>query len=95
MVPRQDSIGYQKQRFCAHNESDSRIVKEEHVNKQCSDGTHPIKKAYQLGGKTFIIISQEIVDQLCITDDTWFQQEIINDEIVLRIINWNENGGLV
>ena len=92
MPPQTNSSFYQNQEYGARTESDIR-PKEEPVIKQCSEGICRPKKAHQLWGKTFIIIPQEIVDKLCINEDTWFQQELINNGIVLRILNWNEKGG--
>jgi hypothetical protein len=92
--PRTDSLAYQKQKHCAHNESDTTIVCEEHINKQYPEGFRQIEKAHQLAGKTFIVIPQEIVDKLCINQDTWFREDITGNRITLTITQWKENGGL-
>lgn len=87
MPPRQNSIGYQKQNYGAHTESDSGIVKGEPINKEYSEGIPNFsRQAHQIAGRTFVIISQEIVDKLCINEDTWFQQDISGNGIVLRIL---------
>jgi hypothetical protein len=93
MRPRQDS-GYQKQKYCAHSESDIEIDYGEHTNKQYSEGFRRIRKVHQFAGKTFIVIPQEIVDKHCINQDTWFREDITDNGITLTITQWKENGGL-
>ena len=94
MQPKTDSVVYQKQKYCTHTETDSGNVKDEHINKENSKlGNIRIKKAHQFAGKTFVVISQEIVDKLSINEDTWFQQELICNGIVLKILDRDWNGG--
>lgn len=95
MHPRQDSIGYQNRKYCAHNGFDIKVDGENHPNKQYPDGINQLRKAHQLCGKTFVVISDEIVNKLCINENTWFQQEVTDGGIVLRILNWNEKAGPV
>lgn len=94
MHPRQDSVRYQKQKYCEHNESDTTIDCKGQTNKQYSEEVHLIKKAHQLSGRTFVVISQEIVDKLCISQDTWFHQDLTSNGIILRILDRNGDGGL-
>ncbi|MFY9966040.1 MAG: hypothetical protein WAK50_09910 [Nitrososphaeraceae archaeon] len=71
-----------------------RIESEEHINKQYSGGIGRLKNAHQFAGKTFIVISQEIVNKLCINQDTWFREDITGNAITLTITQWKENWGL-
>jgi hypothetical protein len=92
MQPRTDSGVYQKQSTTpGYTESDSGIVREEPVNKEYSErGNSRLKKAHQISGRAIVIISQEIVDKLCIDEDTWFQQDISGNGILLRILEPRE-----
>ena len=94
MVPRTDPIVYQKQKYGAHIESDSRTDFEDYINKQYREGIHRIKHAYQLGGRTFVVLSEDIVDKLCVNENTWFRQDLTSNGIVLRILDRNGDGGL-
>jgi hypothetical protein len=96
LPPQTDSVVYQKQKYGAHSEPDSGIVKEEPINKEYSEVIPNLpRKAHQIAGRTFVIISQEIVDKLRIDEDTWFKQEIIGNRVILRILDWNEEGGRI
>ena len=37
--------------------------------------TAPLKQAHLVSGKIFVVIDSNIVDQLGIDENTWFQQE--------------------
>lgn len=90
MHPRQDSFGYQKQKYGAHTESDSGNVKDERTNKEYTKlGNIHIKKVHQFAGKTFIAKSEDIVDKLCIDQNSWFQLDLTGEGIFLRIPNLN------
>jgi hypothetical protein len=95
MPPRQDPSAYQKQNFRAQTDSDSTIHSEKQTNKQYYEGSSQIKKAHQLAGRTFVIISQEIVDELRINQNTWFRVDIAGNGITLTITHWKENIGLM
>jgi hypothetical protein len=77
----------------AHAESNGTTDSEEYINEQ-SKGIGRLKNAHQFAGKTFIVISQEIVDKLCINQETWFREDITGNGITLTITQWKENGGL-
>ena len=48
---------------------------------------NPRKKAYCISDKTFVIIDESLVKRLSINDDTWFEQEVTEEGILLRISN--------
>jgi hypothetical protein len=56
-------------------------------NKRFSDKTkNPIKKAHCISNKTFVVIDDRLVERLKIDkENTWFEQEQIEDGILLRI----------
>ena len=45
----------------------------------------PLKKAHFVSGKIFVVIDNNIVDQLGIDENTWFQQERSENGILLKI----------
>ena len=45
----------------------------------------PLKKAHLVSGKTFVVIDNNILDQLGIDENTWFQQERSENGILLKI----------
>jgi hypothetical protein len=47
--------------------------------------TPPLKKAHLVSGKIFVVIDNNIVDQLGIDENTWFQQERSENGILLKI----------
>jgi hypothetical protein len=56
---------------------------------------NPIKKAYCIADKTIVVIDESLVKRLSINDDTWFEQESIEEGILLRISNQNKGVGEV
>jgi hypothetical protein len=47
---------------------------------------NPLKKAHCISNKTFVVIDDRLVEQLKIDEEnTWFEQEQIEDGILLRI----------
>lgn len=77
-----------------HTESGGTINSGKHISEQYSKGICRLKNAHQFAGKTFVVISQEIVDKLCINQDTWFREDITGNTITLTITQWKENGGM-
>ncbi len=53
----------------------------------------PKKKAHCFADKTFIVIDEAIVQRLSIDDETWFEQEVIEEGILLRIYHKNKGIG--
>jgi hypothetical protein len=47
--------------------------------------TPPLKRAHLVSGKIFVVIDNNIVDQLGIDENTWFQQERSEKGILLKI----------
>jgi hypothetical protein len=47
--------------------------------------TPPLKQAHLVSGKIFVVIDNNIVDQLGIDENTWFQQERSENGISLKI----------
>lgn len=45
----------------------------------------PKKKAYRIADRTFVVIDESLVKYLSIDDDTWFEQELTEEGILLRI----------
>ena len=51
-----------------------------------SKAKHPLKKAYSIYNKTFVFIDDSLVKELVIDENnTWFEQEKIENGIMLRI----------
>jgi hypothetical protein len=46
---------------------------------------HPKKKAHRIADTTFVVIDESLVKHLLIDDETWFEQELTEEGIVLRI----------
>lgn len=44
-----------------------------------------VKKAHRISARTFVIIPDVIVYKLGINEDTWFEEEIIDNGIFLRL----------
>jgi hypothetical protein len=64
------------------------------------NGTHtsrdiPIKQLHTLQGKTFVVIAESIVNKLNIDNDTFVEQLLVDEGILLRVrrltIYQNEN----
>ena len=53
-------------------------------NKGCS-ANNPKKKAYRIADKTFVVIDESLVKFLSIDDETWFEQELTEEGILLRM----------
>jgi len=49
-----------------------------------------LKKAFQVYGKTIIVIHKDLVNQLQIEDQTWLEEEITKEGILLRISSWRD-----
>ena len=47
--------------------------------------TPPLKQAHLVSGKIFVVIDNNIVDQLGIDENTWFEQERSENGILLKI----------
>ena len=47
--------------------------------------TPPLKQAHLVSGKILVVIDNNIVDQLGIDENTWFQQERVENGILLKI----------
>jgi hypothetical protein len=45
----------------------------------------PLKKAHIVSGKIFVVIDNNIVNQLGIDENTWFEQERAENGILLKI----------
>ena len=44
-----------------------------------------VKKAHRISGKTFVVIPDGIVYKLGINEDTWFEEEVIDNGVFLRM----------
>ncbi len=44
-----------------------------------------IEKAHRISGTTFVVIPDVIVYKLGINEDTWFEEEVIDNGIFLRL----------
>ena len=51
------------------------------------------KKVFCISGKTIIVIHEELVELLGINEKTWFQEELTENGILLRVINWSDKKG--
>jgi hypothetical protein len=49
---------------------------------------NPLKRAYRISDRTLVVIAEEIVKRLGITEDTWFQQEEVEGGIMLKVRVW-------
>jgi hypothetical protein len=47
--------------------------------------SYPKKKALRITDKTIVVIDESLVKRLAINDDTWFEQELTQDGILLKI----------
>jgi hypothetical protein len=45
----------------------------------------PLKKVYRIGGRTLIVIDESLVNHLSIDENTWLEQQVIDNEIIMRI----------
>jgi len=52
--------------------------------------TNPKKKAHRIADTTFIVIDESLVKRLSINDETWFEQELAEEGILLRISDKNK-----
>jgi hypothetical protein len=50
-----------------------------------STANNPKKKADCIADKTIVVIDESLVDRLSINDDTWFEQELTQDSVLLKI----------
>ena len=46
---------------------------------------NPKKKAHCIADKTLVVIDESLVKSLSINDETWFEQEVTEEGILLRI----------
>ena len=65
------------------------------ANKSFSTTAKSKKKAHRIADKTFVVVDDSIVKCLSIDDETWFEQEVIAEGILLRICNKNKGIGEV
>jgi hypothetical protein len=54
-------------------------------NKGYSATAKSKKKAHRIADKTFVVIDESLVKGLSIDDDTWFEQELTQDGILLKV----------
>ena len=65
-------------------------------NKGYSAGNNnPKKKAYRIADKTIVVIDESLVKRLSINDEIWFEQEVTEEGILLRIYNKSKGIGEV
>jgi hypothetical protein len=64
-------------------------------NKGYSSATKPKKKAHRIADRTFVVIDESLVKRLPIDDETWFEQEVTEEGILLRIYNKSKGIGEV
>lgn len=55
------------------------------ANKSFSATAKSKKKVHCIADKTFIVIDEALVQRLSIDDETWFEQEVTEEGILLRI----------
>lgn len=53
--------------------------------KNCKDVGKVVKKAHTISGRTFVVIEDVIVYNLGINENTWFEQQVIDNGIFLRM----------
>ena len=58
-------------------------------NKSFSATAKSKKKAHCIADKTIVVIDESLVNRLSINDDTWFEEEVTEVGILLRI---SDNG---
>ena len=63
--------------------------------KHYSSTNNPKKKAHCIADKTIVVIDESLVNRLSINDNTWFDQEVTKEGILLRISNQNKGIGEV
>lgn len=44
-----------------------------------------LKRVYRVGNRTLILIDESLVNLLSIEEDTWFEQQVIDNGIIMRI----------
>jgi hypothetical protein len=57
--------------------------------------TNPKKKAHCIADKTFVVIDESLVKHLSINDETWFEQEVTEEGILLRLSHKSKGIGEV
>jgi len=65
------------------------------ANKSFSTTSKFKKKAHCIADKTFVVVDDSIVKRLSISDDTWFEQELTEEGILLRISHKSKGIGEV
>jgi hypothetical protein len=65
------------------------------ANKSFSATAKSKKKAHCIADKIFVVIDESLMKCLSIDDETWFEQEVIAEGILLRICNKNKGIGEV
>jgi hypothetical protein len=55
----------------------------------------PKKKAHCIADKIIVVIDQYLVNRLSINDDTWFEEEVTEEGILLRICHKSKGTGKV
>jgi hypothetical protein len=60
-----------------------------------STANNPKKKAYRIADKTIVVIDESLVKSLSINDETWFEQEVTEEGILLRLSHKNKGIGEV
>lgn len=59
-------------------------------NKSFSATAKSKKKAHRIADKTFVVIDESLVKGLLINDETWFEQEVTEEGILLRLSHKNK-----
>ena len=49
-----------------------------------------LKKPFCVSGKTILVIHEEMVKRLGINEETWFEEELVKDGILLRAVSWSD-----
>jgi hypothetical protein len=55
------------------------------TNKAIPPVKNPLKRAYLISDRTLVVIAEEIVKRLGITEDTWFEQQEVDDGVMLKM----------
>ena len=51
-----------------------------------------LKKVLRIGNRTLIVIDESIVNYLSIEEDSWLEQQVTENGILMKIHYFNENG---
>ena len=66
------------------------VSTKKHIDVTISSREKFLKKVFCISGKTILVIHEQLVERLGINEETWFEEELVKNGILLRAVSWSD-----